>query len=76
MAFPQADPRRSTFATSTSSKPAHLQPLLFEALAPDGSNFLEWNNDITTYLSAEDLADTLSPETAAYLPPIFKLQLF
>jgi hypothetical protein len=36
------------------SKPK-VQSLLFEALEADGSNYLEWNIDLRTYLAAEEL---------------------
>lgn len=60
------------FSTTSTSKPSHIQPLLFDALSPDGSNYLEWHNDINTYLSAKDLAATLSPTPIKDLPIVHK----
>lgn len=67
-------PTRSTYSTTSLSKPTHLQPVVFEAFTHDGSNFLEWNNDITTYLSAKDLVGTISLEIAADLHVVCKWQ--
>lgn len=41
------------------------QTLMFDPLAPDGTNFLEWNSDVTTYLCAEELDGALDRATAA-----------
>jgi len=62
---------------STSTKPrieSKLQPLSFEALTPDGSNFLEWNNDAKTYLAAAELDKALNSGTAAELSSASKWQ--
>lgn len=54
---------------------SRLQPLSFEALAPDGSNFLEWNNDAKTYPAAEELEKTLDHTTATELLLILRWQI-
>lgn len=51
-----------------------LQPLIFNPLSPDGHNYLEWYNDIHTYLSAEDLSVALSTNTSDDIPIIQKWQ--
>ena len=45
-----------------------LQALIFEPLAVDGTNFMEWTNEVRTYLSSEDLDDALYHSTSADLP--------
>ena len=60
---------------ATITKPrleSRLQPLSFKALAPNGSNFLEWNNDAKTYLVVEEFDRALDLETAAELPHLLK----
>ena len=59
---------------ATSVKETRTQTLMFDALEPDGSNFLEWNNDVSTYLCAEELDGTLDAETARTLPSPRKWQ--
>jgi hypothetical protein len=39
---------------------ARVQPLLFEALEADGSNYLEWSIDARSYLCAEELDSSLA----------------
>ena len=45
-----------------------MQPLLFEALEPDGRNYMEWSIDARSYLCAEELDDTLKSPTLEELP--------
>ena len=59
---------------ATAVKETRTQTLMFDALEPDGSNFLEWNNDVSTYLCAEELDGTLNAETARTLPTPWKWQ--
>ena len=59
---------------ATSLKEVRTQTLMFDALEPDGTNFLEWNNDMTTYLCAEELNGTLHQATAEDLPPTYRWQ--
>lgn len=47
---------------------SRTQALVFTALAPDGNNFLEWDNDMTTYLMAEELADALYAASGLAMP--------
>lgn len=53
---------------ATRVKETRAQTLMFDALEPDGSNFLEWNNDMITYLCAEELDGTLDAEAVNELP--------
>ena len=48
----------------TTSREARTPALMFDALVADGSNFLEWHNDICTYLCAEELDGALHQATA------------
>jgi hypothetical protein len=59
---------------ATSTKETRTQTLMFDALEPDGSNFLEWNNDVSTYLCAEELDGTLDAETTRTLLMPWKWQ--
>lgn len=53
---------------------SRTQALLFAALAPDGSNFLEWDNDMMTYLMAEELADALYAASGLAMPVSHRYQ--
>lgn len=53
---------------------SRIQPLLFEPLEPDGSNYLSWNIDMRTYLCAEELDMTLDPEPEEEIPAPYKWQ--
>ena len=44
-----------------------MQPLLFEALEADGSNYMEWSHDAKTYLYAEELDSALTSPTLTEL---------
>lgn len=59
---------------ATFVKEVRTQTLMFDALEADGSNFLEWNNDMTIYLYAEELDAVLGPETADDHPTAYKWQ--
>ncbi|KAG0605124.1 hypothetical protein M758_9G033600 [Ceratodon purpureus] len=47
---------------------ARVQPLLFEALEADLSNYPKWSTDVRSHLSAEDLDATLESATPENLP--------
>ena len=49
---------------ATTVKETRTQTLMFDALEADGRNFLEWHDDISTYLCAEELDGALTHETA------------
>jgi len=53
---------------------ARLQALQFTPLAADGSNFLEWENDVKIALGAEEFLLYLDMVTAAGLPEVHKFQ--
>lgn len=57
-------------ATAASKRPreSRTQPLLFDALEPDGSNFMEWSHDVRAFLNAEELAGALEFQTLEALP--------
>jgi hypothetical protein len=61
---------------SSSSAPSEprLQPLQFNPLHSDGSNFLEWLNDAKTVLSAEDLDYTLDDDPRGEIFDTYKAQ--
>ncbi len=48
---------------ATAVKETRTQTLMFDALEADGRNFLEWHDDISTYLCAEELDGALTHET-------------
>ena len=52
---------RISMFTKTSFTESKMHALMFAPLSSDGSNFLEWVNDVRVLLSAEDLAKTLTP---------------
>jgi hypothetical protein len=72
--------------TSSSQKPtiiatikqpphdARLQALQFTPLAADGSNFLEWENDVKIALGAEEFLLYIDMVTALGLPEVLKFQ--
>ena len=60
--------------TQRQPRDSRIQPLLFEPLEPDGSNYLSWNIDMRTYLCAEELAITLDPEPEEEIPVPYKWQ--
>ena len=62
-------------STQSSFIESRLQPLLFPTLNSDGSNFLEWVNNARIVLNAEDLANTLTTETATDLPSVCKWEV-
>jgi hypothetical protein len=64
----------ATQASSSTPSESRLQPLQFNALHSDGSNFLEWLNDAKTVLSAEDLAATLENDPAGEIHDVYKSQ--
>ena len=49
-----------------------IQPLLFEALETDGSNYLEWSINAKSYLCAEELDGTLESPIPGDLLPTLK----
>ena len=61
---------------SSSSTPleSRLQPLQFNALHSDGSNFLEWMNNAKTVLAAEDLSNTLEDDPTGEIYDAYKSQ--
>ena len=44
-------------------EPPRLQPLFFEALKSDGSNYLKWSATVKMHLVSEDMADALLSPT-------------
>lgn len=60
--------------TEAQSKYNRITPLYFEPLAPDGTNFLDWQFNIRTYLSAEELIYTLHPNLEKPIEPAHKWQ--
>lgn len=63
-------------STLNKFKESRLQSLSFDALALDGSNFLEWNNDAKTFSTTEELVNVLDAETATELSPICNWHAF
>ena len=59
-------------AASTSKQPpdkeTKIQPLLFKALATNGTNYLEWSIDVKSHLSAEGLETMLNSSTLTNIP--------
>jgi hypothetical protein len=55
---------------------ARIQPLSFEALEADGSNYLEWSINAKSYLCAEELDGTLESPTPRGLPATSKWKAF
>ena len=61
-------------ATQPKARETRTQPLLFDPLEPDGSNYLGWNIDMKIYLCAEKLDITLEPQTEEEVPQTYKWQ--
>ena len=61
-------------ATQHKSRELRTQPLFFDPLEPDGSNYLEWQVDMRTYLYAEELDATLKLEPEEEISPPYKWQ--
>jgi hypothetical protein len=61
-------------ATRARVRESRIQPLFFDALEPDGSNYLNWSVDIRTYLRAEELDVTLEVEPEKEIPAPYKWQ--
>jgi hypothetical protein len=55
-------------STQKASVETRLQPLLFNPLTPDGSNFLEWVDDAKVVLAAEELDVYLQTDSIEELP--------
>jgi hypothetical protein len=58
-------------ATSSKQPPdeeTRIQPLMFKALAADGTNYLEWSINIKSYLSSVGLETALTSPTPEDLP--------
>ena len=53
-----------------------IQPLLFEALEADGSNYLEWSINAKSYLCVEELDNTLESPIPGDLPATSKWKAF
>ena len=53
---------------------ARLQVLEFSPLNADGYNFLEWANDASIALGAQELIIYLNRETAECIPEVLKFQ--
>ena len=47
---------------------SRVQPLLFDALEADGSNYMEWNIDVKAYLFSEELEDAIDSEPKEDFP--------
>lgn len=59
-------------ATYKDSPDIHPQPLLFNPLVTDDTNFLEWLNDVKVVLAVEGLSNYMSTETAEGLSIVMK----
>jgi hypothetical protein len=61
-------------ATQHRARETRIQPLFFDPLEPDGSNYLGWHIDMRTYLCAEELNATLELEPEKEIPSTYKWQ--
>lgn len=55
-------------------KKTRIQPLFFDPLQPDGSNYMEWSTDMRTYLCAEELNITLVENPEEEIPTSYRWQ--